>query len=498
MTPFAMLLGLSVSGLVQNSTFSEGDAATSVPTGFELSGGAKWFGTGYDDEFAGPGVAFNARESAKGSVSQKVAGLRQSQGRWLRFTFRGLAEDGFQVPEKGLWMRMEFFAGNSSRDAATRLLTREIEADRKDLGANGNGRQHGAEVWRTYEFEELLPFGDVDSVRLTVGYEGGTGKEVKGSYFFIDDFELTQSDHSLTGRVEPAGKKVDSLMSTEGMAALGGRWFYRPLPGEKIGSTLTVTADNADRLYYRSDRLTNPFAGNMSSWLKKGFLDVRGALVQNDAFVKDAVTLTFDASGYVQVFTKNLPNHPTAKFPDTYGTQGYNPSYIQEQNSTYRLPLNPQPRLNAVTLDDTNQALPMGPIGVAVNGVVFFNPFDAGYMDASSIMDRCCGHPNPGQNQYHYHKYPICVNTMFVDKGEEHSPVIGFSFDGYPVYGPYESKGVMAKDLTANKLNRFNLHSDDIRGPHYHVTPGQFPYILGGYYGTAAAGNTVRPRPPQG
>jgi len=97
-------------------------------------------------------------------------------------------------------------------------------------------------------------------------------------------------------------------------------------------------------------------------------------------------------------------------------------------------------------------------------------------------MDRCCGHPSPDY-RYHYHKYPICVNTPFVDKGERHSPVIGFAFDGLPVYGPYESNGVMAKDLTTNKLNAFNAHFDEVRGWHYHVTPGKFPYILGGYFG---------------
>jgi hypothetical protein len=492
-----LLLAMASSGsLVENSGFEAGDKA---PVGYELTGGAKWFVTGYDDEIASPGVAFNSFEAKEGAVSQLVSGIDQTRGKWIRFTFRGMAEDGFKVPEKGLWMKMDFFAGTSSRDSAQRLITHEIEVDRKDFTSNGDFGMNGAEVWRSYEFEELLPFPEVDSVRLTIGYKDGSGKAVQGSYFFIDDFILEQSDRSATGRVEPNAKPLDAPTSTDGMAALGGRWFYKPAPGENVGSTTIVTSANADRLFYKSDRLTNPFAGNMSSWLRKGFKDAAGKIVTQDRFVEDSVTLTFDGSGFVRVFTRNLPNHPTAKFPDTYGTQGYNPSYIQEQNSTYRLPLEPKPQAGAAFLSATNnQALPMGPVGVAVNGVVFFNPYDAGMMDATSLMDRCCGHPNPGQNQYHYHKYPICVNTPFVDKGEAHSPIIGFAFDGYPVYGPYESKGVMAKDLGTNKLNAYNMHSDEIRGMHYHVTPGRFPYILGGYYGTPASGNTFRPRPPQG
>jgi len=47
------------------------------------------------------------------------------------------------------------------------------------------------------------------------------------------------------------------------------------------------------------------------------------------------------------------------------------------------------------------------------------------------------------------------------DEGKEHSPLIGFAFDGFPIYGPFESAGVMAKDLTGeNALNDFNLHWD--------------------------------------
>jgi hypothetical protein len=126
----------------------------------------------------------------------------------------------------------------------------------------------------------------------------------------------------------------------------------------------------------------------------------------------------------------------------------------------------------------------MGPIGIAANGIVFFNPFDMGNTDASNMMDRCCGHPNQ-DGMYHYHKYPICLNSPWSDEGKDHSPLIGFAFDGFPIYGPYEKSNTMAKDLiNESALNAFNLHYDKDRGYHYHVTPGKFPYIIGGYWGT--------------
>jgi hypothetical protein len=82
------------------------------------------------------------------------------------------------------------------------------------------------------------------------------------------------------------------------------------------------------------------------------------------------------------------------------------------------------------------------------------------------------------------------VKSPFRDNGKQHSPVIGFAFDGFPVYGPYESDGVMAKDLAGdNALDVCNGHSDEHRGYHYHVTPGRFPYILGGYAGVPDPAN---------
>jgi hypothetical protein len=169
------------------------------------------------------------------------------------------------------------------------------------------------------------------------------------------------------------------------------------------------------------------------------------------------------------------------------------------QDETFYLPLEPKENPKHFVTDETNSnhALNMGAIGVALNGVVFFNPFDLGNTDATDLMDRCCGHPQQ-QGQYHYHKYPICVNSPWDDQGSGHSGLLGFAFDGYPLYGPYESAGVMAKDVTGeHALNDFNLHYDEQRGWHYHVTPGKFPYLIGGYWGTVDA-RDVRRGPPRG
>jgi len=186
--------------------------------------------------------------------------------------------------------------------------------------------------------------------------------------------------------------------------------------------------------------------------------------------------------GFLVIESQGWPNHPTATFPNSG-----NPNTIRVQEFTFRLPLQPKKAAGIARL-------PMGPIGVAINGVVFFNPFEQGGMNAvegySEVwLDSCCGHPQE-TGVYHYHKYPTCVKSPFADDGSRHSPVIGFAFDGFPIHGPYESEGVMAKELTgAEALDVCNGHEDPVRGYHYHVTPGRFPYVIGGYRGTPEPAN---------
>ena len=221
-------------------------------------------------------------------------------------------------------------------------------------------------------------------------------------------------------------------------------------------------------VYYYKDanRYIDLFSYHLKDSNKDGIDNVR--------ISHDQQFLIMESQGY--------PNHPTAVFPNSG-----NPNTIRVQSFTFRLPLVPK-------LADAITRLPMGPIGTALNGVVFFNPYEMEGMNAvegySEVwLDSCCGHPQQ-TGVYHYHKYPTCVKSPFKDDGKQHSPIIGFAFDGFPLYGPYESEGVMAKDLKKSEaLDVCNGHMDEIRGYHYHVTPGRFPYLLGGYAGVVEASN---------
>jgi hypothetical protein len=255
----------------------------------------------------------------------------------------------------------------------------------------------------------------------------------------------------ITSASARAGESAEVDPST--LIHLGGFWY--------VSKTEPAT-------YYYKDDQRYP---DLFSYHRK---DSNGDGIDNVVVHHDATHIILDSQGY--------PNHPTAVFPNSG-----NPNRIEVQKFQFKLPL--QPKLN-----DHITRVPMGPIGVALNGVVFFNPFEAGGMNAvegySEVwLDSCCGHPEQ-RGVYHYHKYPVCVKSPFKDDGKQHSPVIGFAFDGFPVYGPYESDGTMAKDLEgASALDVCNGHKDDVRGYHYHVTPGRFPYVIGGYAGVPDPAN---------
>ncbi len=494
----------AVKTLVTNPRFTETSADSRGPAGYVLKGDVIWGTAGRDYESAPRGVALLSGKDLdgdggrSGSVAQDVTGFAGGVDKWFRFSVRGLAEPNFAVKNDDLFLRVDFFAakGANSLEGVSRKIYPLVIRDREELAANGNFKKDGGAVWKTYALEFKLPFREIDQLRLCVGFKNGCAATDKDAAFHVTDWALVPIPAP-----ESAPKVVKTAKgyepSPKDLVPLGGRWYYEPEPGSKgKPDRLTVNYKNAGRLYYCDGRLANPFAENMTAWLRKGFLDIAGKEVTEDRLIADNVVVRFEDDKTLVVRARNIPNHPTAEFPARRGSGDRNPHYIQEHDTTYYLPLNPvhNPKAVAVNKDGSNRALPMGAIGVAINGVVFFNPFDAGMQDATDLMDRCCGHPAPG-NLYHYHKYPVCVKSPFIDEGEEHSPLIGWAFDGYPIYGPYEAKGVMAKDAKDNPLNEFNLHYDEVRGWHYHVTPGKFPYIIGGYWGEVDQRNFRRRSP---
>ena len=177
------------------------------------------------------------------------------------------------------------------------------------------------------------------------------------------------------------------------------------------------------------------------------------------------------SANYVYVTTQGIPSYPTGPFLDG------NPSLASAQNAIYQIPRNP------VQNTGTPQSTVGGNIGVFVNGVSLFdyrdgvawnpntnalcggpgNPMCPGGPQATMDWNRDaipaervgfdCSKGHPAMGNYHHHQNPsafnldkvvlsnICnlyaANGLYLIDSIVHSPLIGFAYDGFPIYGAY-------------------------------------------------------------
>jgi hypothetical protein len=122
------------------------------------------------------------------------------------------------------------------------------------------------------------------------------------------------------------------------------------------------------------------------------------------------------------------------------GPWGPDPNIPANQNFVFQITRNP------VQNTGTPVAVPLGHDGVWSNGVSIFNASDGmtynndnvwhrnAYIFEGNSFDDCLGHPQQ-TGEYHHHVSPTCLYNM--DDSTHHSPIIGYMFDGFPVYGIY-------------------------------------------------------------
>ncbi len=203
-----------------------------------------------------------------------------------------------------------------------------------------------------------------------------------------------------------------------------------------------------------------------------------------------ATSITSDGT-YIYIKTKDLPDHKSAYYSSnnalyeayigtTFGGNNFvkNPNFIIEQTGTFKIPLNP-------AVNSTHSATPLGPIGIALNGVPLFNqyagPNNQALTGEIATFDKYYGHPQ-NTGMYHYHVEPLYLTTVKSTK----SGLMGFLLDGFPVYGPQEENGTTVTNTT---LDVYHGHTHvTVDYPlgiyHYHFT-GEAPYLNGnGFYGT--------------
>jgi hypothetical protein len=183
------------------------------------------------------------------------------------------------------------------------------------------------------------------------------------------------------------------------------------------------------------------------------------------------------------IIGNRLPASPTGLFPISPSDDAYrydrNPNVISPAHYQIDLPAIPQ-------VAEIPSCLPLGEIGVLLNGGYFFNALDAGGRDAVAheIQDACQGHPEI-TGTYHYHNVTSCLEDT---NDHKHSKLIGYALDGFGIYG---HRGEGGKVLINTDLDVCHGHThfiewdgEQVNLYHYHAT-WEYPYTIGCYRGTA-------------
>ncbi|MCB0763225.1 MAG: YHYH protein [Flavobacteriales bacterium] len=177
------------------------------------------------------------------------------------------------------------------------------------------------------------------------------------------------------------------------------------------------------------------------------------------------------SADWVYMHTHGIPAYITGPFLDG------NPSLATDQDAIFRIPRDP------VQNTGTPAATTPGNIGVFINGVALFdyrdgvawntntnalcggpgNPPCPGGMGTTQAWNRDavpaeragfdCAKAHPAMGNYHHHQNPSAFNLDLVEVSNicdlyasdglyaidaaQHSPLLGFAYDGFPIYGAY-------------------------------------------------------------
>lgn len=148
----------------------------------------------------------------------------------------------------------------------------------------------------------------------------------------------------------------------------------------------------------------------------------------------------------LEIRSNALPDHRVGRFPN----RG-NPHAIQAQDYDFRLPANPQPADKITWLHkapvEGERGPPNMPFGIALNGVLF-DPGTAEFWQGDRALDwnyealggavglgldASHAHVQPG-GVYHYHGIPTLLMEQLGLAPDQHSPLIGWAADGFPIY----------------------------------------------------------------
>lgn len=237
----------------------------------------------------------------------------------------------------------------------------------------------------------------------------------------------------------------------------------------------------------------------ITSWLQNNTVTGRHYVAPSSTPVTETTLANTQSVEYstnwVYVHATGVPAYITGPFLDG------NPSLATNQNAIFKMPLNPTPNTGTPT------ATTLGNIGLFINGVALFDARDAvSWKNSSSALaggplggmgdgvwnrdaipaerggfDCAKGHPAMGN--YHHHQNPSAFNLdrlvisnvcdlyladgLYVIDSSQHSPLLGFAYDGYPIYGAYGYKNADGTGGIVRIKSSYSLRSITTRNTYY-------------------------------
>ena len=209
--------------------------------------------------------------------------------------------------------------------------------------------------------------------------------------------------------------------------------------------------------------------------IRLGFAGVAVAVLTAASWRQDADYLYLESNG--------LPDHPMMTGITAWQQQVPLPHDFTGRNA-FRIPRRP---VFAKSPISAKEALFTGAIAVAINGVPIFNPIkNDGETDTylAGELDTYGGHCGRADD-YHYHIAPLHLETP--------GKPIGYSLDGFPLFGLSESNGEAVTQLDA-----FNghVHPGEANDKYHYHSTRTYPYVNGGLRGEVKVeDDAITPQP---
>jgi hypothetical protein len=173
---------------------------------------------------------------------------------------------------------------------------------------------------------------------------------------------------------------------------------------------------------------------------------------------------------YMYIEADNLADHEKMVGITAWNQQVPIPQDFHEDNA-WRIPLYP------VMASSPTPTTGEGPVAVAINGVMVYNPTQQdGVYDTSrdpyliGELDHCGGHSGRADD-YHYHIAPVCLLDELAEYANGGLP-ISYALDGYPIYGFVEGM-----DLDECR------GAPDSAGNYSYYASEDYPYVNGCFSG---------------